>query len=91
LAGTGEGPEGGIIPNITPDNETGIGQWSDDEIEDTLTTGGLPDGDFVGDTMAEVVENTTEKLSPNDIAAIVLYLKSLPPIYHKFAAETKFP
>jgi mono/diheme cytochrome c family protein len=91
LAGTGEGPEGGIIPNITPDNETGIGQWSDDEIEDILTTGGLPDGDFVGDTMAEVVETTTEKLSPNDIAAIVLYLKSLPPIYHKFAAETKFP
>jgi mono/diheme cytochrome c family protein len=89
LAGTAEGPEGGIIPNITPDNETGIGQWSDDEIEDILTTGGLPNGDFVGDTMAEVVENTTEKLSANDIEAIILYLKSVPPIFHKFTEETK--
>ena len=83
LAGTAESPEGGVIPNITPDNETGIGRWSDDEIEDVLTTGGLPNGDFVGDTMAEVVENTTGKLSRNDLAAIILYLKSVPSIHHK--------
>jgi mono/diheme cytochrome c family protein len=91
MAGTATGPEGGIIPNITPDTETGIGKWSDDEIVDLLTTGGLPDGDFVGDTMSEVVENSTEKLTPDDIAAIITYLKSLPPIFHKFSEEKKAP
>ena len=91
MAGTADGPEGGIIPNITPDKETGLGQWSDDEIVDLLSTGGLPDGDFVGDTMAEVVENSTEKLAPGDIAAIITYLKSLPPIFHELNEEKKAP
>lgn len=91
LAGTADGPEGGIIPNITQDKDTGIGQWSDDEIVDLLTTGGLPDGDFVGDTMSEVVENSTEKLTPSDIAAIVTYLNSLPPIFHKLTEENRAP
>jgi mono/diheme cytochrome c family protein len=89
LAGTADGPEGGIIPNISPHTETGIGKWSDDEIADLLTTGGLPDGDFVGDTMSEVVENSTEKLAPDDIVAIITYLKSLPPIFNNLSEEKK--
>ena len=80
FAGTDEGPEGETVPNITPDPETGIGKWEPDEIADLLETGMTPDGDFVGSLMAEVVESATAKLTAADRAAIVTYLRSLPPI-----------
>jgi mono/diheme cytochrome c family protein len=82
LAGAVLGPEENA-PNITPDNETGIGKWSIDEIKDSLDSGMIPDGDFLGDSMAEVVENSTSKLTDADREAIALYLKSLPPIANK--------
>ena len=47
-AGTREGPEGALAPNITSDPETGIGTWSHQEIFDILQIGMLPDGDFTG-------------------------------------------
>jgi hypothetical protein len=36
----------GVFPgrNITPDKETGIGNWTDDQIATALTTGKRPDG-----------------------------------------------
>jgi mono/diheme cytochrome c family protein len=67
------------VPNITPDEETGIGQWSAEEIVEVLSTGFLPDGDVVAGAMEEVVQGTS-KLKPEDRAAIAAYLKSLPPI-----------
>ena len=57
LAGTNNGPEGNSIPNITPDLDSGIGNWSQTELVDVLKLGMLPDGDFVGGTMAEVSAN----------------------------------
>jgi hypothetical protein len=41
--------------------------------------------------MAEVVENTTQKLNPSDIAAVILYLKSIQPIHHKLTVATTPP
>ena len=38
-----------------------------------------PEGDFAGSAMAEVIENTTGKLTPEDRKAIAVYLRSLPP------------
>ncbi|MEX0807226.1 MAG: cytochrome c [Dongiaceae bacterium] len=89
LAGTDEGPEGGKIPNITPDPETGIGAWSDDEILRVLESGMLPDFDVVGGGMAEVVRNSTSKLTDEDRVAIVAYLRSLPAIGNEDAAATQ--
>jgi mono/diheme cytochrome c family protein len=83
LAGTAVGPDGDAVPNITPDMETGIGKWLDDEYDSLLSMGMLPDGDFVGGSMGEVVENT-ESLTNNDRIAIINYLKSVQPISHKF-------
>ncbi len=80
FSGTLDGPEGGRIPNITPDADTGIGRWSDGDIKSLFTMGMLPDGDFVGSGMAEVVENTTSKLTDADRDAIIVYLRSLPPL-----------
>jgi mono/diheme cytochrome c family protein len=37
-----------------------------------------PDGDVVGETMGEVITNTTSKLTPADLAAIIAYLRTLP-------------
>jgi mono/diheme cytochrome c family protein len=76
-AGNPHGPDGQKAPNITPDDATGIGKWSLDEIEDLLKTGATPDQDYVGSGMGEVVKGTGE-LTPEDRHAIALYVKSLP-------------
>lgn len=78
LAGSDRGFAGNRAPNITPDAKTGIGNWSFDDIAETLRTGGTPDFDFLGGAMAEIVHNT-ERLSDDDRRAIAAYLKALPP------------
>jgi mono/diheme cytochrome c family protein len=67
------------VPNITSDPEAGLGKWSASDIATVLKLGMLPDGDFVGSEMAKVVNNATSKLPDADIAAIVAYVKGLPP------------
>jgi hypothetical protein len=37
----------------------------------------LPDGDFTGGSMSDVIEHNTSQLSREDRLAIVSYLKSL--------------
>ncbi|HSB49196.1 MAG TPA: cytochrome c [Burkholderiales bacterium] len=76
LAG-GKGPEGNDIPNLTP---TGLKKWSDKELQDFLVIGTTPDGDFPDESMAEVITNTTSKLTPQDLAAMIAYLRALPPL-----------
>lgn len=76
LAG-GKGPEGKGVPNLTP---TRLKKWSDKDLKDLLTTGLTPDGDVPAKAMAEVIENTTSKLTPADLDAVVAYLRSLPPL-----------
>jgi mono/diheme cytochrome c family protein len=39
-----------------------------------------PDGDVAAEAMAEVVKNTTSQLTPQDLDAVVAYLRSLPPL-----------
>ena len=77
LAGNPHGPDGKKVPNITPDPQTGIGNWSEDDIVDVLNDGQTPDFDFVGGAMGEVVKNTA-RLTDDDRRAIAVYLKSLP-------------
>ena len=79
MAGTVDGPEGEAVPNITPDSRTGL-TWSVDEIVGYLGTGMDPDGDFAGSLMADVIENSTARLTDGDLAAIAAYLKSLEPV-----------
>jgi mono/diheme cytochrome c family protein len=79
LTGTRSGPGDKPVPNITPDRESGIGKWSEDDIVTLLKDGQMPDFDFVGGAMAEVVRNTS-RLDDSDRRAIASYLRSLPPI-----------
>ena len=43
-------------------------------------TGITPDGDVPAETMGEVIRNTTSQLTPEDLAALIAYLRSLPPL-----------
>jgi len=76
LAG-GKTPDGKDVANLTP---TGLKKWSDKDLTEFLTTGLTPDGDAANATMDEVIRNTTSKLTPGDLAALMAYLRSLPPI-----------
>jgi len=80
LAGIKNGPEGEAIPNITPDRKTGIGRWSQGDLGYFLKTGELPDGDFSGSLMAEVIDDGTRYLTDDDLKSVALYLRSLPPV-----------
>ena len=77
LAGTLEGPEGKAAPNLTP---TRLKSWGDKELIEFLRSGIYSDGDVVGETMGEVIRNTTGQLSAADLAAMAAYLRSLPPL-----------
>jgi mono/diheme cytochrome c family protein len=86
LAGAKKGPLGEEIPNITPDKETGIGDWSREQIADLLMTGIKPDLDNVQGLMAEVIEGTPlgyKKMTREDALAIADYLKSTRPVRNK--------
>jgi mono/diheme cytochrome c family protein len=80
LAGNPEGPEGGKVPDITPDRKTGIGTWSASDIDYFLESGMLPDGDFAGGAMSDVIDDNTSDLTADDRKAIAEYLKSVPPL-----------
>lgn len=63
--------------NITPDRETGIGAWSDDEIKRAITDG----THRLGRPMAQQMPFPFYKiLTPRDLDAIVAYLRSIPPL-----------
>jgi mono/diheme cytochrome c family protein len=90
LAGTKDGPENAIVPNITPDLQTGIGTWSEDEVVDYLQTGFRPDGDNAQGLMAEVIEGTVagyKDLSVADLRAIAAYLRTIPPIVNRISSD----
>ena len=66
--------------NLTPDEETGIGGWSQEEIVDVLTTGVDRHGKVLWPVMPW---STLAELKQEDAKAIADYLMSLDPIYHR--------
>jgi mono/diheme cytochrome c family protein len=85
LAGANKkiGPLGQEVPNITPDKETGIGEWKREEIAQVLLTGTKPDLDNIQGLMAEVIEHGFKNMTKEDALAIADYLKSVPAIKNK--------
>jgi len=72
-------------PNITPDPETGIGTWSDDEIKRAIVEGVRPDHGYLpGTQLAAIMPvNFYKALTPSDLDAVVAYLRSVPPVRNK--------
>ena len=87
LAGSRDGPEGELAPNITPDEKTGIGDWSIPDLTWYLETGLKPDGDDTQGLMSEVIRHGYAKLPHEDREAIARYLKSIPAIENQVKAE----
>ncbi|MCT8973349.1 cytochrome c [Microbaculum marinisediminis] len=65
--------------NLTPDKETGLGDWSDDQIVAALQTGVRPDGRMLAPIMPW---HAFASLTADDVNAVVAFLRSLPPVEH---------
>ncbi len=76
-----------VSANITPDPETGIGKWTDAQISVAIREGRRPDGSLIGPPMPF---QQYRSLSDNDLAAIVSYLRTVPPVKNA-VARTKYP
>ena len=80
------GPLGEAVPNITPDKETGIGEWKREDIVEVLLTGTKPDLDNIQGLMYEVIQGTPhgyKDMKKEDALAIADYLKSIPATKNK--------
>ena len=63
-------------PNITPDKETGAGNWTDDQLARAIREGIGYDGRALFPFMP--YENF-RYLSDEDLASVIVYLRSIPP------------
>ena len=66
-------------PNITPDKETGIGSWTDEQIITAIREGRRPDGRMLGPFMPF---GMYRGISDTDVRAIVAYLRQVPAVHH---------
>jgi mono/diheme cytochrome c family protein len=80
-----EQPFRAIAPNITPDESTGIGKWTDAQIGKAIRDGIRPDGSVIGPPMPI---SFYRNISDSDLAAVIAYLRAQPPIRHTVARST---
>jgi len=75
-------------PNITPDVQTGIGSWSEDDIRRALLEGVRPAHDALPNVpLAPVMyKSYFRALMPRDLDAIVAYLRTVPAVRHAVPA-----
>lgn len=67
-------------PNLTPDKDTGLGNWSEEEIVIALRSGERPDGRILSPVMPW---RAFAKMNDDDAYALVAYIKSLPAFSNK--------
>jgi hypothetical protein len=73
-------PEGKRLrgPNLTPDNETGIGNFSQEDFTRAIRDGITPSGKILSPPMGKY-----KSLTDKQARAIYAYLRSLPPVHHR--------
>lgn len=76
-----------VAPNITPDKETGAGTWSDDTLARAIREGIGHDGRALSPMMPYPYYR---EMSDEDIASIVVYLRTVPAIKNQLPT-TKMP
>ena len=78
----------GIVypPNLTPDKETGLGEWSDIQINRAIRAGL---GRHAGKRLTVMPWQGYSKISNDDIDAIVAYLRSIKPVRHEVPDEVR--
>jgi mono/diheme cytochrome c family protein len=77
-----------VVPNITPDPETGIGRWTDTQVAAAIREGRRPDGSLIGPPMPIDVYR---HISDRDLSAIVAYLRAVPPVRHAVTERSTYP
>ncbi len=66
--------------NISSDKATGLGAWSDDDIFAYLSAGHAAGHGTASGPMGEAVDHSFSQLAPEDIRAMVAYLRTVPAI-----------
>jgi mono/diheme cytochrome c family protein len=87
LSGTADGPDGQLVPNITPDPGSGIGKWEKEDVVELLRTGTTPEQSKVKGAMRETIEDGVKYLSDADLDAIADYLFAQPAIVHEVSPK----
>jgi len=78
-----------VAPNLTPDPETGAGLWTDDQLARAIREGIGHDGQALFPLMPYP---HYRKMSDEDVASVIVYLRSLPPIRNSLPpTEIIFP
>ncbi|MBI2994299.1 MAG: c-type cytochrome [Gammaproteobacteria bacterium] len=74
---------GGAVfpPNLTPDRETGLGSWTDEQIGRAIRFGQRPDGRILSPVMPWPIYGNS--LSEADARSIVAYLRTIPTVRYK--------
>ncbi|HYP63798.1 MAG TPA: cytochrome c [Acidocella sp.] len=76
----GGAAEGWSAYNITMDTQSGIGAWSPEALAQYLSVGFAPGHGTASGPMAQAVQLSLSQLTPDDIKAIVTYMRNIPPI-----------
>lgn len=78
-----------VAPNLTPDAETGSANWTDDQIARAIREGIKHDGS----TLFPIMPYSLYKdLSDEDLASVVVYLRSLSPVRNSLPlSKINFP
>ena len=66
--------------NISSDKNTGVGGWSDADLVAYLSIGHADGHGTASGPMGEVVDNSFSTMAPEDVRAVVAYLRSVPAI-----------
>ncbi len=69
-----------VAPNLTPDPQTGVGTWSDDQLARAIREGIGHDGRALFPMMPYT---RFREMSDEDVASVVVYLRSLPAVRHE--------
>jgi mono/diheme cytochrome c family protein len=65
--------------NISSDKTTGVGAWRDEDLVSFLSTGHATGHGTASGPMGEAVDQSLSQFAPQDVHAVVAYLRSVPP------------
>jgi mono/diheme cytochrome c family protein len=88
---SGETTGGWVAYNISADKGSGIGEWSDDDVAAYLGHGHANNHGSASGPMGEAVAESLSRLAPEDIKAIVAYVRSVPATRSDLPAQLAAP
>jgi mono/diheme cytochrome c family protein len=81
-----ETPFGNVVSaNITPDKQTGIGAWSEDDFDKAVRQGIRPDGSRLYPAMPYT---SYTNMNRDDVSAMYAYLSTIAPVHNEVQSDT---